>query len=123
MNKNKKLLLLLPCPFCGRAPELRRDRDGFSYVVCANDGCYIKTDGHLNYESAVNQWNTRKSTEIIEGIIEWLEKELRLANEDKERCLKECPLLYDKAKGYSLGIDNTLSNIKKLCNKAGGYNI
>ena len=47
------------CPFCGRRPELRHDKDGFSYIVCANDGCYVRTDGHLNDEAAIKAWNRR----------------------------------------------------------------
>ena len=47
------------CPFCGRKPELRHNEDGFSYIVCANDGCYVRTDGHLNDEAAIKAWNRR----------------------------------------------------------------
>ena len=50
---------LKPCPFCGRRAEIRHDKDGFSYIVCANDGCYVSTDGHLNDEAAVEAWNRR----------------------------------------------------------------
>ena len=62
---------LLKCPFCGRRAELRHDKDGFSYIVCANDGCYVRTDGHLNEESAINAWNTRTP---MANIVEKLEK-------------------------------------------------
>lgn len=62
---------LLKCPFCGRRAELRYDKDGFSYIVCANDGCYVRTDGHLNEESAINHWNTRKP---MANIVEKLEE-------------------------------------------------
>ena len=50
---------LKPCPFCGRRAELRHTKEGFSYILCANDGCYARTDGHLNEESAIKHWNTR----------------------------------------------------------------
>ena len=65
MSKIKK------CPFCGRCAELRHDKEGFSYVLCANDGCYVRTDGHLNDESAIKAWNTRKP---MERIVERLEE-------------------------------------------------
>ena len=44
---------LKPCPFCGRKPELRHDDDGFSYIVCANDNCYV------NDNAAIMAWNRR----------------------------------------------------------------
>lgn len=50
---------LKSCPFCGRKPELRRDDDGFSYIVCANDNCYVRTDGHLNDNATIKAWNRR----------------------------------------------------------------
>ena len=61
-----KMNELKPCPFCGRKPELRRDDDGFSYIVCANDNCYVRTDGHLNDNAAIKAWNRRvgKQNEI-----------------------------------------------------------
>lgn len=47
------------CPFCGRKADLRYTSEDFSYIVCANDGCYVRTDGHLNEESAIKSWNRR----------------------------------------------------------------
>lgn len=57
---------LKPCPFCGRKSELRYTEEGFAYIVCANDGCYVRTDGHLNEESAIKHWNTRTPKETHE---------------------------------------------------------
>ena len=54
-----KMNELKPCPFCGRKPELRRDDAGCSYIVCANDNCYVRTDGHLNDNAAIKAWNKR----------------------------------------------------------------
>lgn len=51
---------LKPCPFCGRKPELRRDDDGFSYIVCANDNCYV------NDNAAIMAWNRRVDEQMPE---------------------------------------------------------
>ena len=50
---------LKPCPFCGRRAELRYTKEGFAYVLCANDGCYARTDGCLNENEATGLWNRR----------------------------------------------------------------
>lgn len=50
---------LKPCPFCGRKPELRHDDDGFSYIVCANDNCYVRNDRYVNDNAAIKAWNRR----------------------------------------------------------------
>ena len=57
---------LKPCPFCGRKPELRRDDDGFSYIVCANDGCYVRNDGYLNDNAAIKAWDRRVGEQMPE---------------------------------------------------------
>lgn len=54
MEKDIKL-----CPFCGRVAELRHDKEGFSFIICANDGCYVRTDGCLNDDEAKMLWNKR----------------------------------------------------------------
>ena len=59
------------CPFCGRKAELRYSKNGFAYILCANDGCYARTDGCLNENGARRLWNTRKQ---IEEIVERLEE-------------------------------------------------
>lgn len=58
-NEIEKMNELKPCPFCGRKPELRHDDDGFSYIVCANDNCYVRIDGYLNDNAAIKAWNRR----------------------------------------------------------------
>lgn len=50
---------LKPCPFCGRKPELRRNDDGFSYIVCANDNCYVNNNCYVNDNAAIKAWNRR----------------------------------------------------------------
>ena len=42
--------------------------------------------------------------EFIKKLNERLEKELRLADEEKRRCASENPLQFDSAKGYANGI-------------------
>ena len=72
MEKLKK------CPFCSREAELRYNKDGFSFVVCANDGCYVRTDGHLNEDAAITAWNKRKP---MERIVKRLEEKLSIARQ------------------------------------------
>ena len=77
---------LLPCPFCGRKAELRYNKDGFVYILCANDGCYARTDGCLNENEASRLWNTRKP---MERIIERLEEEKRCCEELAEKSMEK----------------------------------
>ena len=53
---------LKPCPFCGRQAEIRYE-DGFVHIVCANDGCYARTDGCANEQEAAKCWNRRANNE------------------------------------------------------------
>lgn len=57
---------LKPCPFCGRMAETRL-KNGFFHVVCANDGCYVRTDGCLNENEAVRLWNKRVAEPVRHG--------------------------------------------------------
>lgn len=45
-------------------------------------------------------------------IIEELEKEYKLAEEEKRRCASENQLQFDSAKGYSIGIWNALEIVR-----------
>ena len=51
--------------------------------------------------------------EVFEKIIEKLEKELKLADEEKLRCARENPLQFDSAKGYANGVANSIEIIKQ----------
>ena len=55
----------------------------------------------------------------FEKIIEKLEKELKLADEEKLRCARENPLQFDSAKGYANGVANSIEIVKQ---EAGQYN-
>ena len=49
---------------------------------------------------------------VFEKIIEKLEKELKLADEEKLRCARENPLQFDSAKGYANGVANSIEIVK-----------
>lgn len=49
----------------------------------------------------------------FEKIIEKLEKELKLADEEKLRCARENPLQFDSAKGYAHGVGKAIEIIKQ----------
>ena len=48
----------------------------------------------------------------FEKIIEKLEKELKLADDEKLRCARENPLQFDSAKGYAMGLSNAIEIVK-----------
>ena len=50
---------------------------------------------------------------VFEKIIEKLEKELKLADEEKLRCARENPLQFDSAKGYANGVANSIEIVKQ----------
>lgn len=52
--------------------------------------------------------------EFIKMLIERLEEELKLADETKEKCARENPLMFDNAKGYATGIANAKYIVKQL---------
>ena len=68
----------------------------------------------------------------FEKIIEKLEKELKLADEEKLRCTRENPLQFDSAKGYAHGVGKAIEIVKqeaddyeecyKDCGKCEAYN-
>ena len=54
---------------------------------------------------------------VFEKIIEKLEKELKLADEEKLRCARENPLQFDSAKGYANGVANSVEIVKQEAEK------
>ena len=115
---------LLPCPFCGGEAVIYHqsskytNRDG-NFVHCMECGCRTKlfecygntTKTHEDTkQEAIEAWNTRKP---MEQIVERLEEELKLSDIEKERCIRENPLQFDEAKGYSTGISNAIDFVKE----------
>jgi hypothetical protein len=57
---------LLCCPFCGtKNAHIKQNGDHFFYIVCEKDGCYVRTDGYLNRQSAIDFWNKRSEENKI----------------------------------------------------------
>ena len=57
---------LLPCPFCGKEPEIDRYKiKGIMHwnVSCMNDHClvHVETDDFESEEEAIGAWNKRAS--------------------------------------------------------------
>ena len=57
--------------------------------------------------------------EVFEKIIEKLEEELKLADKEKERCIKENHLQFDSAKGYANGVAIAIEIVKQEAEKFG----
>ena len=101
---------ILPCPFCGGEAV----KMAFSWgnicdeytVKCTECGVGTKV---LKSDEAVRAWNTRKP---MDDIVERLEEELKLADEEKERCSRENHLMFDSAKSYATGISNAIEIVK-----------
>ena len=51
---------LLPCPFCGAKPMIRKYRENLVSVYCGNEKCFTWPDSDAKtLEAAALQWNTR----------------------------------------------------------------
>ena len=48
-----------------------------------------------------------------DNVVEELEKELSLADKEKERCVSESHLQFDSAKGYASGISTAIEIVKQ----------
>lgn len=51
---------------------------------------------------------------IVDDIVDSLEKELKLADEEKRRCVNENALQFDSAKGYATGVYNSIEIVKEV---------
>lgn len=49
----------------------------------------------------------------VEKVIEQLKEELKLADDEKARCIKENPMQFDSAKGYANGIAVAIEIVKR----------
>ena len=103
------------CPCCGGHSVLDRED-----IFCQDCGLsldiyqFIQRGEAETYqearEKAIEVWNTRKP---MERILERLETELKLAEEEKERCIRENPLQFDSAKGYVNAISVAIEIVKE----------
>ena len=84
--------------------ETRRDRD------------YARKNGFLDmyYERQVliDRIEAQPTAYDQNKVVDQLESELRLADKEKERCARENPLQFDSAKGYAMGLSNTIEIVK-----------
>lgn len=58
----------------------------------------------------------------LESVIEKLQTELDFSDKEKERCVRENPLQFDEAKGYSRGMAVALEILKSSANATNGKN-
>lgn len=49
----------------------------------------------------------------VEKVVALLEEELKLADDEKARCIKENPIQFDSAKGYAHGIAVAIEIVKR----------
>lgn len=49
----------------------------------------------------------------VEKVVKLLEEELKLADDEKARCIKENPIQFDSAKGYAHGIAVAIEIVKR----------
>ena len=49
----------------------------------------------------------------LEEVVALLEEELKLADDEKARCIKENPMQFDSAKGYAHGIAVAIEIVKR----------
>lgn len=65
--------------------------------------CRVEIRTLRNYKTAFD----------VEKVIEELEEELKLADDEKARCIKENPMQFDSAKGYAHGIAVAIEIVKR----------
>ena len=63
---------LLPCPFCGSEAKLEAEPIGkgkFIYSVsCSNEECVTMRSYRITEETAIDDWNNRKTFKLIERL-------------------------------------------------------
>lgn len=60
----ERLVRVLPCPFCGKKPEVfpSGDRtDGAEMIECMTDGCVNPHVSYYGHNVARKKWNTRSA--------------------------------------------------------------
>ena len=98
---------LKPCPCCESTDVGTEFVGKMEYVICRS--CGLQTLAFFEKGQAIKRWNTRTP---LKRIVEKLEKELELADKEKERNARENPLQFDSVKGYATGIYNAIEIVK-----------
>lgn len=75
-------------------------------------GISEKTKTSSEVSRFINIINEQPTAYDVDSVCEELEEELKLADKEKERCIKENPLQFDSAKGYANGIANAIEIVK-----------
>jgi len=63
LNESSCSPALLPCPFCGSNPTVRRNNQfGYTDVFCPNEMCSVTRMSRAgsNDDNAIEAWNTRE---------------------------------------------------------------
>lgn len=68
---------------------------------------------HETMEMLENAFENSKPAYSIDKVVEELEKELNLADKEKERCTGENHLQFDSVKGYASGISSAIEIVKQ----------
>jgi hypothetical protein len=95
---NTMIAPLLPCPFCGRTPDVNNpytfqhiETSKYGGVICCVRGPEVHTDWkHMEHwrDAAIEKWNTRAPMSIEEGLVgrvAELTRELSTARDEMER--------------------------------------
>ena len=63
------------CPFCGKPPKIRRNRNDGLYIFCSFDGCdiqpAIEAFGPEKDEEIVDSWNQRVPNAGLVEALKW----------------------------------------------------
>lgn len=68
--------------------------------------------GHFTKSEAMKIIGREQAAYDFDSVIERLEKELKHADDEKIRCIKENPLQFDTVKGYATGIATAIEIVK-----------
>ena len=74
---------LLPCPFCGAKPMIRKYRENLVSVYCGNEKCFTWPDSDAKtLEAAALQWNTRVPPPLTPEAVHIIRVALHLMKSD-----------------------------------------
>ena len=90
-----------------RRSELLKEVEKYKFGAISND-----TEREYIKKTILDFINFQPTAYDIDKVVEELEKELSLADKEKERCTGENNLQFDSAKGYASGISTAIEIVK-----------